>query len=174
VSSEPGTDQELAESERTILRPRRNRDQELREGEQTLLRSSLESEKSIRRPPLSIGPLEPESAKIYAFLDIKQNEQVVQRITIKENSVIVGRVDPKRETTPEIDLTQFEASSTVSRQHARIHLEKTSFYIEDLNSRNKTRLGELTLTPHKPEVLQNGDVVSFGSVKATFRLLGTS
>jgi pSer/pThr/pTyr-binding forkhead associated (FHA) protein len=98
----------------------------------------------------------------------------VQRITITEISVIVGRVDPKRGITPEIDLTQFDSSGTVSRQHARIRLEKTLFSIEDLKSRNKTRLGELTLTPFKPELLKNGDMVSFGSVKATFRLLGTS
>ncbi len=138
-------------------------EQEPAEGEQTILRSKL-----------SIGPVATESAKIYAFLDIQQNEQVAQRIPIKENAVIVGRVDPKHEITPDIDLTQFDAASTVSRRHAQICLEKTLFYIEDLKSRNKTRLGELTLTPHKPEVLQNGDVVSFGSVKATFRLLGTS
>jgi len=121
-----------------------------------------------------MGPVAPESAKTYAFLNIQQNEQVVQRIAIKEGSVIVGRVDPTRGITPEIDLTQFDTSSTVSRQHARIRLDKTYFSIEDLESRNKTRLGELTLTPHKPEVLQNGDAVSFGSVKAIFRLLGTS
>jgi hypothetical protein len=163
VSAKSSTDQELAEGEQTILRPRRSTDQELAEGEQTIL-----------RPKLSIGPVAPESAKIYAFLDIQQNEQVVQSIAIKENHVVVGRVDPKRGITPEIDLTPFDTSSTVSRQHARIHLEKALFSIEDLKSRNKTRLGELTLAPHKPEVLQNGDVVSFGSVKATFRLLGTS
>src|SRR5438876_3581246 len=140
-----------------------NTDQEVPESEQTLLRSKL-----------SIGSVAPESATIYAFLDIQQNEQVVQRIAIKENQVVVGRIDPKRGITPEIDLTQFDASSTVSRQHARIRLDKTPFTIEDLASRNKTRLDELTLTPLKPEVLQNGDVVSFGSVKATFRLLGPS
>ncbi|TMC87181.1 MAG: FHA domain-containing protein [Chloroflexi bacterium] len=163
VSSKPGTEQELAAVEQTLIRPRPDTEQELAAVEQTLI-----------RPKLSMGPVAPESAKIYAFLDIQQNEQIVQRITIKESSVIVGRVDPKREITPEIDLTPFDTSSTVSRQHARIHLEKTLFYIEDLQSRNKTRLGELTLTPLKPELLQNGDVVSFGSVKATFRLLGTS
>jgi len=139
-----------------------------------LRRPSLESEKSVRSQPLGIRSLEPESAKIYAALDIKQNEQVVQRITLEETSVVIGRVDPRRGITPQIDLTQFDASSTVSRHHARIRLEKTSLYIEDLKSRNKTRLGELTLTPLKPELLKNGDVVSFGSVKATFRLLGTS
>ena len=169
----PSTDQEVAEGEQTLLKPRPT-DQELAEGEQTLRRPSLESEKSVRSQPLGIRSLEPESAKIYAALDIKQNEQVVQRNTLEETSVVVGRVDPRRGITPQIDLTQFDASSTVSRHHARIRLEKTSFYIEDLKSRNKTRLGELTLTPLKPELLQNGDVVSFGSVKATFRLLGTS
>ncbi len=169
----PSTDQEVAEGEQTLLKPRPT-DQELAEGEQTLLRPSLESEKSVRSQPLGIRSLEPESAKIYAALDIKQNEQIVQRITLEETSVVVGRVDPNRGITPQIDLTQFDASSTVSRHHARIRLEKTSFYIEDLKSRNKTRLGELTLTPLKPELLHNGDVVSFGSVKATFRLLGTS
>src|SRR5438270_9439804 len=192
VSSEYSTDQEAAVGEKTVLRPKVSTSQELTEGEQTVLRSGLitdqeleeaeqtvlrsspESEKSVRRQPLSIEPLVPESAKIYAFLDIQQNEQVVQRIAIKENHVIVGRVDPNRGITPEIDLTQFDTSGTVSRQHARIRLEKTLFSLEDLKSRNKTRLGELTLTPLKPELLQNGDVVSFGSVKATFRLLGTS
>ena len=73
-----------------------------------------------------------------------------------------------------IDLTPFDTSSSVSRQHAKIRLDNNTFFIEDLESRNKTRLGELTLTPHKPEVLHHGDVVGFGLVKATFRLLGTS
>jgi pSer/pThr/pTyr-binding forkhead associated (FHA) protein len=163
VSSKPGTDQEPAAVEQTLLRSRPGTDQELADVEQTLL-----------RPKLSMGQVAPESATIYAVLDIQQNEQVVQRLTIRENNVLVGRVDPQRSITPEIDLTQFDTSSSVSRQHARIRLEKTLFYIEDLQSRNKTRLGESTLTPHQPEVLQNGDVVSFGSVKATFRLLGTS
>ena len=163
VSPKSSIDHELAEGEQTLLKLRGDTDQELAEGEQTLL-----------RPKLSIGSVAPESAKIYAFLDIQQNEQVAQRIAIAENTLIVGRIDPKRGITPEIDLTPFDTSSTVSRQHAQIHLEKNGFFIEDLKSRNKTRLGEVILTPHKPEVLQNGDVVSFGSVKATFRLLGTS
>jgi FHA domain-containing protein len=163
VSAQLGTDQELAEGEQTLLRPRRNTAQELAEGEQTLLGSKLR-----------IGSVASVSAKTYAFLDIQQNEQDVQRIAITENAVIVGRVDPKRGFRPEIDLTPFDTTSTVSRQHARIYVEKNCFYIEDLKSRNQTRLGGVTLTPLKPEVLQNGDVVSFGSVKAAFRLLGTS
>jgi FHA domain len=163
VGSESSTDQESAVGEQTVLRPKSSISQELKEGEQTILRSSL-----------SIKPMAPESAKTFAFLDIQQNEQDVQRIAITEKAVVVGRVDPKRGITPEIDLTQFDPSSMVSRRHARIRLEGNFFYIEDLGSRNKTRVGELTLNPNKPELLHDRDVVSFGSVKATFRLLGTS
>jgi hypothetical protein len=163
VTAQLDIDQDLSEGEMTLLRPILNMDNQLPEGEQTLLHSKL-----------SIGSVAPESATIYAFLDIEQNEQVMQHFAIKEDQVVVGRVDPKRGITPEIDLTQFDTSATVSRQHARIRHNKTYFTIEDLASLNKTRLGELTLTPRKPEVLHHGDEVSFGSVKATFRLLGTS
>ncbi len=163
VSAQLNIDQELSEGEKTLLRTMLNIEQELPEGEQTLHHSKL-----------SIGHVEPESVTIYAFLDIQQDQQVVERIAIKEKQVVVGRLDPKRGITPEIDLTQFDTSSTVSRQHARICVDNSYFSIEDLESRNKTRLGELTLTPHEPEALQDGDVIAFGSVKATFRLLGTS
>ncbi len=168
--------QKLTESEQTMLRSALTIDQEPVEGEQTLIRSLVES-KPLNSRTRALGtsrPLALGDAKIHAFLDIEQNGRIVLSIPIKENNVIVGRVDPKRGITPEIDLTQFGTSSTVSRKHARIRLEKTLFYIEDLKSRNKTRLGELTLTPLKPTLLRNGDVVSFGSVKATLRLPGTS
>ena len=163
VSAQLDLDQELSEGEKTLLRPMLNINQGLSVGEQSQHQSKL-----------SIGSVVPESATIYAFLDIQQNEQVVQHIAIKENQVVVGRVDPKRGITPDIDLTQFDTSSTVSRQHARICVDNSYFSIEDLGSRNKTQLGDLALTPQKPEILHNGDVISFGSVKATFRLLGTS
>jgi hypothetical protein len=163
VDSNPDPAQEALVGEQTLLRPEPKMGQTRVEDAPTLLISKL-----------SIGPVVPESAKVYAFLDIQQNEQVTQRIEIKEHTVIVGRTDPKQKITPEIDLTPFDTATTVSRQHARLHFEKNGCFLEDLASRNKTRLGKLTLPPHTLEALHNGDVVSFGSVKATFRLLGTS
>ncbi len=163
VSAQLDLDQDISEGEKTLLRPMLNIHKGLSVGEQGQHQSKL-----------SIGAVVPENATIYAFLDIQQNEQDVQHVAIKENQVVVGRVDPKRGITPDIDLTQFDTLSTVSRQHARICVDNSYFSIEDLGSRNKTQLGDLALTPHKPEMLHNGDVISFGSVKATFRLLGTS
>jgi hypothetical protein len=167
-------DQVLLENEQTLLRPRFKPDQGTPEGQQSLLRHSLPREEHIGRQTIIIRQLVPESAKVYACLDIKQDEQAFQRFAITDNSVIVGRVDPKRGITPDIDLTKCDPSSTVSRKHARIHLEKSLFYIEDLGSRNKTKLGKQALTPNEPALLQDGEEVSFGSVKATFRLLGAS
>ena len=164
VKANPDPAKEPSEVDKTVLRPRpKVIDQEPTEGEQTLIGSKL-----------SIGQVVAESAKTYAFLDVQQNEQVLQRIAITEQTVIVGRADPRRGITPKIDLSSFDAANTVSRKHAQLHLKNDSFFIEDLDSRNKTRLGGLVLTPHKLELLHNGDVVNFGSVKATFRLLGTS
>jgi len=109
---------------------------------------------------------------VYAHLCYEENEAETQQFAIVEPEVIVGRMDPKRHIRPDIDLTTLDPKMTVSRQHARIRYAETFFYIEDLKSRNKTRLGELTLVPLKPEMLQHGDVVHFGTVRLVFRVPG--
>ncbi len=105
-----------------------------------------------------------------AYLYYEPEGGTPQRFAIKSNYVIVGRVDPKSGVTPEIDLSAIDREMTISRQHARIRYEQTFFTIEDLKSRNKTRLREQTLPPLKPEVLRHGDVVHFGSVRMVFRV----
>lgn len=87
-----------------------------------------------------------------------------------QKSVIVGRTDPKRGVSPDIDLSLFDPDMTVSRLHARISFEGSFFYIEDLKSRNKTRIGALVLTPMKPELLQHEDTVHFGRVRLRFQI----
>lgn len=113
-----------------------------------------------------------EDEGVYAYLCFEKEGEEERRFAITDNYVIVGRVDPKRGLKPEIDLTSVDPGMTVSRQHARIRFEKTFFYIEDLKSRNKTRLGELTLTPLKAELLRDGDVLQFGSVRLVFKVRG--
>jgi pSer/pThr/pTyr-binding forkhead associated (FHA) protein len=81
-------------------------------------------------------------------------------------------LDPKRGVRPDIDLASLDLTKTISRLHARIRLEGTSFYIEDLKSQNKTRLGGSILTPLKAELLQHGDKIQFGCVHMTFEIPG--
>jgi serine/threonine protein kinase len=115
--------------------------------------------------------LEAEGGRVYAYLYFEEEGGESRRFAIKDTYVVVGRVDPKRGLKPEVDLTSIDPDMTVSRQHARIRFWKTFFSIEDLKSRNKTRLGELTLTPLKAELLQDGDVLHFGSVRVIFKVL---
>lgn len=115
--------------------------------------------------------LDGEGGREYAYLYFEEEGGEERRFAIKDTYAIVGRVDPKRGLKPEVDLTSIDPDMTVSRQHARIRFWKTFFSIEDLKSRNKTRLGELTLTPLKAELLQDGDVLHFGSVQVVFKVL---
>ncbi|GCE08195.1 FHA domain-containing protein [Dictyobacter aurantiacus] len=174
-------EQQVTESDQALLASINNIEQELPEAERTMLKLTprsdqdvSEGERTIIRPRVRIGTVASESARTYAFLDIQQDGQTVRRIPISKDKVLVGRVDPRRLSTPEVDLTPFDNASSVSRQHARIHVEGEHCYIEDLNSRNKTRIGATALDANRRAELHNGDSVSFGSVKATFRLLGTS
>jgi len=97
---------------------------------------------------------------------------VTQRFALKQHNTIVGRRDPKRGYTPDIDLSTLDTKMTVSRQHARIRFEEALFSIEDLKSRNKTRLNELALAPLQTERLQDGDIIHFGSVRLKFEVVG--
>jgi serine/threonine protein kinase len=137
--------------------------------------SEVDEEGTILRLPLRDPSFdtEEEGALAYLYFEPAEEGGVPRRFVIKSNYVIVGRVDPKRGVTPEIDLSTVDSLMTVSRQHARIRHEKSSFTIEDLKSRNKTRLKEVTLPPLQAELLQDGDVVHFGSVRMIFRVAGS-
>ena len=127
----------------------------------------------LRFPPRNPSfDTEEEGALAYLYFEPAEEGSVPRRFVIKSNYVVVGRVDPKRGVTPEIDLSAVDSLMTVSRQHSRIRHEKSSFTIEDLKSRNKTRLNEVLLTPLKMELLHDGDVVHFGSVRMIFRVAG--
>lgn len=138
--------------------------------EDVTLRATLIERNSSSRPATAeTVPMEPGTL---AYLTYEGEGGEPLRFPLKSDYVIVGRSDPKRDVRPDIDLTKVDPRMTISRQHARIRYENQLFYIEDLKSRNKTRLGELTLIPLKAELLQHGDVLHFGSVRLTFRVPG--
>ncbi len=138
--------------------------------------SAVEKDKSLDATFIAdqptIRPAARESETAYAFLCYEQDGVEMQRFAITKKDTVVGRIDPKRGFSPDIDLSPIDQKMSVSRQHARIRYEETFFYIEDLKSRNKTRLRESTLAPLKPELLRHCDVVHLGSVRLVFKVPG--
>lgn len=133
-----------------------------------------QQQREIQSPSLPLPAIQTlaQEQSIYAYLRYEKDGKLLERIPMKMKNVIIGRSDPKRGYMPDIDLSAFDPNKTISRQHARIRFEETFFYIEDIKSHNKTRLGELVLSPLKAELLQHGDWITFGSVRLRFELPG--
>ncbi|MBV9335304.1 MAG: FHA domain-containing protein, partial [Solirubrobacterales bacterium] len=122
----------------------------------------------------SIGRLTARRARSYPFLCVLKDGQVVQRFELERDQMLVGRGDDGEGAAPDLDLAPFDGDQTVSREHARIRREDGRFVIEDLESTNRTRLGDSPLSPGDARQLEDGQLISFGGVTAAFRLFGTS
>jgi DNA-binding winged helix-turn-helix (wHTH) protein len=81
-----------------------------------------------------------------------------ERLQVFDGENVFGRGDDDI-----IDLP----STTVSRRHARIHVDQDA-WLEDLGSKNGTFIGDRQVT--EPVRLSDGDRIRFGSLLMTFRL----
>uniref|UniRef100_A0A7V3KMZ3 FHA domain-containing protein n=1 Tax=candidate division WOR-3 bacterium TaxID=2052148 RepID=A0A7V3KMZ3_UNCW3 len=98
----------------------------------------------------------------YVFVDKETGDLISIPLTEdKVTRVVIGR--KSNEFTPDVDLSSFRNSATVSRRHARltINRETGEVIIEDLGSTNGTYINGERLEPQKPYKIQPGDVVSF-------------
>ena len=89
-------------------------------------------------------------------------------ILLKRMPAILGRADPRQHVKPDIDLSTYDTRRSISRQHARIIREGDLFYIEDLQSVNKTWLGELELRPYERQLLRRHDRIQLGLLEIIF------
>jgi hypothetical protein len=101
------------------------------------------------------------------------DRKVRVRFPTGTSAVVLGRTDPVREQYPDVDLTLFGGAELgVSRLHARLSYEGGRFYLEDLQSTNRTYIGETELAPREPRVLSSGQVIRLGRLEMLF-LLGS-
>ncbi len=84
--------------------------------------------------------------------------------------VRVGRFDPVTGTRPEVDLTLLDLKRSVSRRHAVLTAQDGSYFLaEEVGALNGTLVNGSQLASGQPVEVQDGDVLSFGSVNLTFR-----
>ena len=86
------------------------------------------------------------------------------------DEMLVGREDPVSGIFPDIDLTPHGGEEGgVSRRHARITLEGTSYFVEDLDSTNFTFVNKQKLAPKVRQPLADGDQIRFGRIAVVLR-----
>ena len=91
-----------------------------------------------------------------------------QEFALTAPDLVIGRSDPVRGHTPDVDLLPLDPSQTVSRRHARIAHRDGHAYIEDLNAFNRTKVNGEELTPHQEVELHSGDHLRLGNVELTY------
>lgn len=127
----------------------------------SLLEVNEEDNSNSRKSSEGTQVLFEENTKL-AFIIMKGNADIIDRIYIDSSNFIIGR---------EKNGTNFTIMhSSISKKHAIIKSMQEEFYIEDLNSTNGTFLNGVRLAPKKLEKLNNGDCIAFGNQEYQFYL----
>jgi pSer/pThr/pTyr-binding forkhead associated (FHA) protein len=84
---------------------------------------------------------------------------------------LLGRFAEAPINSNRIDLSSFGPDSvSVSRVHARIHLENNKLYLTDLSSRNGTFVCGRSLEPHHPRVILPETSITLGHLQLKVHL----
>ncbi len=105
-----------------------------------------------------------------SFITIKITETAFPKTFVVpiKNRVIFGRSDEDDPSIhPDVDLIGCNAiSNGISRQHAALEVQSHGdCMLFDLGSRNGTALNGITLEPHTPSPMSNGDRVRLGKLE---------
>jgi serine/threonine-protein kinase len=95
---------------------------------------------------------------------------ITAKFPINKETFLIGRHDPARGITPEIDLTSYDTSGKVSRRHAVLHFDGKQFFIEDLGSANGSMLNGATLPAQQRKLLNSGDQIYIGDTAFEFSI----
>ena len=87
-----------------------------------------------------------------------------------QTAVTVGRSDALSGVAPDLNLEPYVGElAGLSRRHARLTWRDSQCWIEDLNSVNWTYLNNQRLSPERPMLLKDGDLLRLGNVLLTYR-----
>ena len=101
------------------------------------------------------------------------NELTAPTFSLQKDENLVGRRDPMSNIFPEVDLSKYDPQTKISRRHARIWRDGTTYLVEDLGSSNGTVLATaaqdaVRLVPHRPQPITSGDKLKIGDTTLHF------
>lgn len=90
---------------------------------------------------------------------------ITLQVNVKDH-MLIGRADPERGITPEIDLTEPDGMGKgVSRRHTAIAIHDERVFIKDLGSTNGTQLNGVPCEPLREYRLRHGDELTLGNLR---------
>lgn len=89
---------------------------------------------------------------------------------LDKDTILLGRRSPVDGIFPEVDLTEHDTDSYISRRHGRITRQESTFVYEDLGSSNGSWVNANKLQPHVQQPLQEGDSLRLGKTEMVVRL----
>ena len=128
-----------------------------------------ESPAAASPPPALDGAAAPEkpARQRTARLLLEEGNVV---FTLAGTTMMLGRYDPVTEVQPEIDLSPLDTKRSVSRRHAVLNERKGTWYLtEEGGALNGTFVNGVKLLQGHGAPLSDGDIVSLGMVRLTFR-----
>jgi hypothetical protein len=106
-----------------------------------------------------------------AKLLVKKDDRVEREFVLRQEVMNLGRWDASTGVFPEVDLSQEDPGTVVSRKHARITFSQGEYLLEDVGSLNGTYVNKgPRLRLGSPQKLQNGDEIVIGKTLLTFVL----
>jgi serine/threonine-protein kinase len=144
--------------------------------------------KEPARAPSSFGPIERDRARKtgppfelwsrsgmsepHAKLVIERGRAAGKEFFIDADEAQIGRWDADNGIFPDIDLDAYDPETKVSRRHARIWREGSSYFIEDLGSTNGTFINRgRRLLPGERIPLHDGDEIIVGKTFLRFHVI---
>jgi len=93
------------------------------------------------------------------ILEIRKGNNLIQQSLIEESLISIGR---------ELDNHVFLEEKNISRYHAKILQDTEGYFLIDLGSANGTYLNGAEISPKRPRLLVNGDIIRIGSYELRF------
>ncbi len=128
--------------------------------------------------PVSVSPSAPVSAPASASgvvpIAVARPRLVVSGTSVEfpldREVILLGRNSPADGIFPEVDLTEVDTGSYISRRHGRITRQATAFLYEDMGSSNGSFINGNKLVPKTQIELHDGDTLRLGRTEMCFRI----
>jgi pSer/pThr/pTyr-binding forkhead associated (FHA) protein len=89
---------------------------------------------------------------------------------LEKDTILLGRRSPVDGIFPEVDLTDYDTDSYISRRHGRITRQASGYVYEDLGSSNGSWVNGTKLQAHIQQPLAEGNSLRLGKTEMVVRL----